>query len=513
MTGKKHNKGADKGTNMAGKSTTKPQGFAEEGSNRNRLLTNIIQENSKGQINTDSNMQVSQNPKTLTTNIPSVSSAPSPPTVDSTGQCIHQSYPVSNPLYTGAMNNTNIMSHFDMQNSGIYGVLQQIQQELRQTQITNTNVLTRLTEIENNVSKLSKIENIVEKVQTDVNKLKKENERISSQVTEFETSCQAMSSMFDAYIDSRERTEKEITELKLINQNLDQNVKTMNQNYEKLQNEILELKTRSMQENLLFFGIEEKPGENTETELRNFLKNQVLLNSPESVDQIVFDRVHRLGARKGSRDKPNARPIVAKFERYTDREYVRKESFNLNREKNGYTVREQFPYETEQKRKTLYPVMRKFKANKENKVVLIRDKLFINGTQYIPEEKTDNPGIPMSKYQSRDPRHQSNTQRRSREFDPPVPLSNRFQSLAEHDVIRKTPQKSSQGHKNKARSPLEEENLKKYKTSESSNMYDEQSVIVSNVLGQAHSVLNPIGENLIDLDGTCSNVAGGPVYD
>ena len=67
--------------------------------------------------------------------------------------------------------------------------------------------------------------------------------------------------------------------------------------------------------------------------------------------------------------------------------------------------------------------------------------------------------------------------------------------------------------KSKARSPLEEENLKKYKTSESSNMYDEQSVTVSNALGQAHSVLNPIEENLIDLDGTCSNFAGGPVYD
>ena len=172
---------------------------------------------------------------------------------------------------------------------------------------------------------MSKIENIVEKVQTDVNKLKKENERISSQVTEFETSCQAMSYMFDTHRDSRERSEKEITELKSLNHNLEQNMKTMNQNYEKLQNEILELKTRSMQENLLFFWIEEKLGENTETELRNFLKNQVVQNSPESVDQI--------GARRGSRDKPNTRPIVAKFERYTDREYVRKESISLNREK------------------------------------------------------------------------------------------------------------------------------------------------------------------------------------
>ena len=95
----------------------------------------------------------------------------------------------------------------------------------------------------------------------------------------------------------------------------------------------------------------------------------------------------------------------------------------------------------------------------------------------------------------------------------PVPLSNRFQSLAEHDVIRKSPQKLSQGLKNKARSPLEEENLKKYKTSESLNIYDEQNAIVSNVLGQAYSVLNPIGENPIVLDGTCPNDTGGPLYD
>ena len=67
----------------------------------------------------------------------------------------------------------------------------------------------------------------------------------------------------------------------------------------------------------------------------------------------------------------------------------------------------------------------------------------------------------MSEYRSRDPRPQPNTQRRSREFDSPVPLSNHFQSLAEHDVIRKTPHKLSQGLKNKARSPFEEENSKK----------------------------------------------------
>ncbi|MEW8545900.1 MAG: hypothetical protein AB2693_20450, partial [Candidatus Thiodiazotropha sp.] len=98
---------------------------------------------------------------------------------------------------------------------------------------------------------------------------------------------------------------------------------------------------------------------------------------------IVFDRVHRLGKPKRNRDI-NPRPIVARFERYRDRELIRTASKDLNIKQNGYSIREQFPPEMEDKRRQLYPVMRKYQENPNNRVALVRDRLYINGEQYIP---------------------------------------------------------------------------------------------------------------------------------
>ena len=96
---------------------------------------------------------------------------------------------------------------------------------------------------------------------------------------------------------------------------------------------------------------------------------------------MVFDRVHRLG-RPRDNQKSNPRPIVAKFERYKDRELIRIAGKDLNEKKNGFSIREQFPPEIEAKRKLLYPVMRSYLKDPRNRVALVRDKLYINGKLY-----------------------------------------------------------------------------------------------------------------------------------
>ena len=92
-----------------------------------------------------------------------------------------------------------------------------------------------------------------------------------------------------------------------------------------------------MQENLLFYGIPEQPRsengnvrENTEATLRSFMATELPLDSPECLDTISFDRVHRLGYPKRN-TQTNPRPIIAKFERFTDREKIRKAGFELNK--------------------------------------------------------------------------------------------------------------------------------------------------------------------------------------
>ena len=42
-----------------------------------------------------------------------------------------------------------------------------------------------------------------------------------------------------------------------------------------------------------------------------------------------------------------------------------------------FGVREQFPAEIENKRRVMYPIMERYKQNTDNKVALVRDKLYI----------------------------------------------------------------------------------------------------------------------------------------
>ena len=69
-----------------------------------------------------------------------------------------------------------------------------------------------------------------------------------------------------------------------------------------------------------------------------------------------IERAHRLGEK---RDDGKPRPIVAKFLRYQDKEYIRKSAYLLKGTKIG--IAEQFPKEIAEARKKLYPVMKKSK--------------------------------------------------------------------------------------------------------------------------------------------------------
>ena len=138
-----------------------------------------------------------------------------------------------------------------------------------------------------------------------------------------------------------------------------------------------------MQENLLFFGIAEaslEENDYTETNLRDFLATE--LKAPnDRIQRIVFDRVHRIGRphTDPSTRRVKPRPVVAKFENYTDRESIRKTGIEVNKQRTGFSIREHFPPEIEERHKTLYPVMRSFAKDERNRNVFVRDKLYING--------------------------------------------------------------------------------------------------------------------------------------
>ena len=141
----------------------------------------------------------------------------------------------------------------------------------------------------------------------------------------------------------------------------------------KLQQDLIDLRARSMRCNLLFYNLPESEQEDPFTIIREVLNEKMGIDENGDIE---IERAHRLG-RKREDGKPRA--IVAKFLRYQDKEYIRKSAHLLKGTKIG--IAEQFPKEIADVRKTLYPVYKKAKKD-GNTALLIKDKLFINGQRY-----------------------------------------------------------------------------------------------------------------------------------
>ena len=143
----------------------------------------------------------------------------------------------------------------------------------------------------------------------------------------------------------------------------------------RLHDSIVDLKARSMRDNLLFHNVEEEARENTTDKIFQLLEEK--LEIPDARNKIKIDRSHRVGRKRDTQRKPRA--IVVKFNFYQDRELVRRNAKKLKGTKIG--ISEQFPEEIEKIRQTLYPEMRKAKAQ-GHQVRLVRDKLFINNIRF-----------------------------------------------------------------------------------------------------------------------------------
>ena len=76
---------------------------------------------------------------------------------------------------------------------------------VQQIQQTNTVLLSRLSSIESNVSRLGKIEHDVSSVRSEISILKLENISLNSKFTELETSCKFISDSYDKYAASEKK--------------------------------------------------------------------------------------------------------------------------------------------------------------------------------------------------------------------------------------------------------------------------------------------------------------------
>ena len=179
--------------------------------------------------------------------------------------------------------------------------------------------------------------------------------------------------------DSIEYVHAEVDDLKAENIARKKTDEDTKQQLEKLQKEneilnksVIDLKARSMHDNLIFYNLPESKDEDTTNLIHGLLEEK--LDIKDARVNVKIDRSHRLGKPKSGTTRP--RPIVAKFNYFQDREQIRRNARKLKGTK--LAIGEQFPEEIMKIRKELYP---EFKKAREagKKATFVREKLIMDG--------------------------------------------------------------------------------------------------------------------------------------
>lgn len=233
----------------------------------------------------------------------------------------------------------------------IHSLLIDINTKLTAIEGNNAALESRLSQIESDVSKIKSVTDTVASLTSKVNTCENEIKEMKNTISSVEHSAKAMSQIFD---DVKKNHESELRSIKTNTRNLEENLKrsvtSIVQKNEELQSSIIDLKSRSMRDNLIFSGIPETPNEDCEAVFHHFLENKLKID-----EFISFERVHRMGKPDEFKTKP--RNIIAKFSFFKDREFVRRRAPQKLKSTNIW-VNEQFSPEIEERRKKLYPVLR-----------------------------------------------------------------------------------------------------------------------------------------------------------
>lgn len=242
---------------------------------------------------------------------------------------------------------------------------------------------TRMSNIEHKLSDLNNVKQNVNHLQNSLRLLTEKVNVTNERMSEYDVSIQTYSDLCDEIRSDKIQSDMSLNELYKTVENLQAENEKLRKSQAETESTLIDLQCRSMRDNLIFTGINEPElsadeYENTEETLCYFLRNEMNIS-----EQIPFDRVHRIGPYQPNKDYP--RHIVAKFEKFKDREKVRRAAPETLKGK-PFGVREQFSKSIEDRRKLLYPELKKAKMDPRNKVRLVRDKLYINNSEFIPTE-------------------------------------------------------------------------------------------------------------------------------
>ncbi|XP_060585205.1 uncharacterized protein LOC132741129 [Ruditapes philippinarum] len=273
-------------------------------------------------------------------------------------------------------------------------------------------VVDRLTSMDNRLSKLDSIEQQISVITSKMTSL-------DTRVTFLEATARESDSKMNDIEKSKAFDSQICDELQKKNSELEKALKeersriaSLNKDLSALKSvseDVTDLQSRSMRDNLLFFGFEEgKTPDDRRTEnctklILDFLSNS--LKIPEAHVAIKIERAHRLGYKY---EIGKSRPIVVKFNHYPDKLLVKQLSHEFNQSfgkgksdenstgennstNNSYHVQrpkirvsEQYPKIIQDRRKMLIPTLIKAKEDGK-KAYLSYDKLYINNKMFTTE--------------------------------------------------------------------------------------------------------------------------------
>ncbi|CAJ1055550.1 uncharacterized protein LOC119127540 [Xyrichtys novacula] len=202
--------------------------------------------------------------------------------------------------------------------------------------------------------------------------------KLTDDVEELKHSVEYNNSLIDVLKQDNASLRMEVNTLKKLTADLQQ------KNH-KMSNDILDMQSRSMRDNIIIHGLPETQKEtyqSTEQLVKTFMKSTLKMEERE-VDAIRFSRVHRVGQAESSRQK--SRPIVAKV---VDTK-MKISIMGRGKELRGtnYSISDQYPPEILRRRRLLHPVMTEVRKNNK-KARLVTDKLYIDGKLYSNPEIT-----------------------------------------------------------------------------------------------------------------------------
>ena len=161
-----------------------------------------------------------------------------------------------------------------------------------------------------------------------------------------------------------------------------EDTKSLERNILSLKGRNIKLEAYTRRENIKIFNIEEKEGDNGNTEsLVGSLLREKMKIPKEDEECIRFERIHHITTWRSS-SKP--RPIIFNFSRYQDKELVSPYVKNLKGTNIG--IANDFPKEIEEIQLKLYPVLKKAKNAKQSAFFKV-DRLIINGHRSIEVRK------------------------------------------------------------------------------------------------------------------------------